>query len=248
MSDESTAGRQWMEGRNGWWTASIAVIILVLAGLVAVLVLGGGDDTPTAAPAPTATTTPPTTTATQDPTAPPTAGACDLDATDQTVPETAPDAQWQVYNTVALPWSPTAGPTQRDGGVWTCFARTPAGALNAATILSTTPYGLDAQQVLERQVITGPERDAQLESVQREPPAPAQPGSTGVVAGYRFIDYTQDRATIQIAFAYGGELFVWTTALEWVGGDWKLNLDPAGGAVPGQPLASLEGYTEWGAS
>lgn len=237
-----------LDSRGTWWVASIAIILLILAGLVAVLVWGNGGGAVNSAaplpPTPTASTAAPTTSSA----APQPAGGCNPPATDQTVPKAAPaNIQWSLVNTVALPWSPTAGATKRDGDLWTCYAHTPTGALVAAAVLSVTPYGPGAERVLSSQVLPGPERDARLATVQAQPPQPNEPGTASAVAGFKFLDYSMNRATIQIAFAYASKSFVWTVPLEWSDGDWKLNLDPSGGSVAGQPITNLAGYIGWGA-
>lgn len=117
----------------------------------------------------------------------------------------------------------------------------------AAAVLSATPGSPQGAEVLATQALPGPNRDATLSSLRQQPPAPKQAGETAAIAGFRFLDYSADRATIQIAGAFGGHYLVVTMPLVWSDGDWKLNLDPPGGAIPGQGIPSLAGYTQWGA-
>lgn len=235
-----------LDSRGTWWVASITVILLILAGLIAVLVWGNGGKTQrsAAAPAPTGGTTPQAmATASPSP-----AASCNPPASEQTVPRTAPpDVHWTVVNTVALPWSTTAGAAKRVGALWTCYAHTPTGALMAAAVLTATPASPQGAEVLSMQVVAGPNRDAQLHSLRQQPPVPKQPGETAAIAGFRFLDYSPDRATVQIAGAFGTRFLTVTMPLTWADGDWKLNLDPPGGAIPGQGIPSLAGYTQWGA-
>ena len=234
-------------GYNGWWFASAAVIVAVLLAAGAVIVFGGPGDTST----PQATATPGAAPGTStQPVATSGEGrpGCHPSATDQTVPSAAPsDLQWEVVDSIALPWSSTAGALHRDRGVWTCYAHTPTGALLAATFLSSAESYTQAARVLQEQAISGPNRDAKLAEVRKNPPQSPEPGTTADIAGFKFLDYTPQRATIQIAAAFANRYLVVTVPVVWSGGDWKLNMDPPGGPVPGAPLASLEGYTRLGA-
>lgn len=245
MSEQPDHGDR-PDSRGTWWVASIAVILLILAGLVAVLVWGGGGEARQAA-APRPGVAPDSG---QSPSPTPTTEslACAPSDSDQSVPSAAPrGVQWSVVNTVALPWSPTAGALRRNGALWSCYARTPTGALLAATVLSVTPDGPAGADVLEQQAVPGPNRQARIASLRRQPPAPKRPGETATIAGFKFLSYGRDQTTVQIVGAFGGKYLVVTVPLVWAGGDWKLNLDTPGGTVPGQALPSLVGYTEWGA-
>jgi len=232
-------------GYNGWWFVSAAVIVAVLLAAGAVIVFGGPGDTPpraTGTPGGTGTATMPAETSGNG------RPGCRPSATDQTVPTAEPpDLRWEIVDGVAYPWSPTAGAFHRNRGVWTCYARTPTGALLAATFLSSAESYTQAARVLEEQALPGPNRDAKLAEVRKNPPQPPEPGTTADIAGFKFLDYTPQRATIQLAGAFANRYLVLTVPVVWSGGDWKLNMDPPGGPVPGAPLASLEGYTRWGA-
>ena len=255
MSEDGSQRPEWLDNRGAMWGASAAVILLVLAGLVAVLVWGrGGSPAQSAPPSLPAASTAPSGANGGGSAAPgsdsdsDSDSACNLPADDQTVPKVPPPGvQWSVVDTVALPWSTTAGAVHRDGAVWTCYARTPVGALMAAAVLSVTSEGPQGVEVLEKQAVSGPNRSARIASLRQQPPEPKQPGETAVIAGYKFLDYSQSRATVQIAGAFGGQYLVVTTPLVWSDGDWKLNLDTPGGTVPGQAIPSLAGYTQWGA-
>jgi len=246
-------GRPRTTNLNRWWLVAVVVIIAMLAALLAAILFrgeapapGGNAAGPTAQPA-----TPATTAAATTPSPPPSssaAGGCSLPAQDQQVPTRAPaGVTWRIVNTIAIPSSSTAGPGVVEGPVQRCFARTPTGALIAASVLTVTTDAPGADQVLRRQVLPGPGRNAKLEQVQATPPPPKQPGETGVFAGFRFIAYTPDQATVMLAFTFNRRFFVQTQTVQWVDGDWKLNMDPPGGLLPGQPLGSLEGYVQWGA-
>ena len=60
--------------------------------------------------------------------------ACHVPTGSQAVPQYSPQGiTWQLYQTVALPYSNTAGPMIVDGGVARCYAHDPLGALLAAS-------------------------------------------------------------------------------------------------------------------
>jgi hypothetical protein len=155
--------------------------------------------------------------------------------------------RWEILYTVAVPWSPDTGPTVRDYAVRRCYQHSPTGALVAAANLAVTTQCPGSDQALRDQVLPGPTRDAMLRAAQTNPPQAKQPGETAAFAGYRFISYSPDTAVLQLAFSFGGKYGMETYQLEWQDGDWKLNLDPPGGSVPGQPLSSIAGFVAWGA-
>jgi hypothetical protein len=154
---------------------------------------------------------------------------------------------WTIVNTVALPMSEAAGPREREGTWWHCWSRSPVGALLAATALPILAVSPGGERVLEEQVLQGPTRDSLLRLTRANPPAPAQPGETAPVVGFRFTDYTQDRATVAVVVSFGGKYLVQNHTVQWRDGDWRLDLDPPAGRTAAQTVRSLEGYTSWGA-
>ena len=163
----------------------------------------------------------------------------------------APQVNWQLFSGVALPYSPTAGPLKQDGPVFSGFQRSQAGALIAAAQLATryllTP-GSGWRDVVARQVLPGAGRDAYIRArAQVEVNDP--PGTYGQLAGFRIVAYTGDVAVIQQVsrFSYTGRLQVTTATVKWVGGDWRLELQPDGGSSPtAQSVPNLDGFVVWG--
>lgn len=238
--------------RNGWWLASSLVVVTALLAAGSVLLLGPGGGEPPAA-GDTSTGPRPGAGAAAARVAADAAPAGDLpclrDADGSSAARTPPpDVRWDVVDGMALPWSPTSGPSRRDGGLRTCYARTPAGALLAAVTLSATPHGTSAARVLREQVLPGPRRDALLARSRRHPPIAPAAGTTGDVAGFRVLEYDPERATVQVVVTFAARYLAFTVSLVWQRGDWRLTLDPPGGAVPVAHLAGLDGYTPWGAS
>ncbi len=231
-------------GFNGWWLGSAMFVLAVLVAAVLMVVLGGRGSSP--APQDTATG------AAAEPSANGTSSSggstgCSLEAGNTKVPSQAPNGvRWEIVNTVAVPWS-AAGPAVRDGAVRRCYAHSPTGALLAAANLAVTTQSPGADQVLQDQVLPGPTRDAMLQAARTQPPQAKQAGETAAFAGFRFISYTPQVAVVQLAYAFGGKYGSETYRMQWQSGDWKLNLDPAGGSTPGGPLGSLAGFVAWGA-
>jgi hypothetical protein len=230
----------------------VAVVILVGAGAVA---LSGGNNPSTPAGNPVNALAV-LATATSTVTALPSASAAV--ATQSVLANAAgspllvaPKVNWQLFAGVPLPYSPTAGPLNIDGPVASGFARSQAGALIAAVQLGTryllTP-GEGWRQVLQRQVLPGVGREvfarlrATVDSV-------APPGSYGQPAGFRFVAYTPEVAAIQLVsrFPTTGSLQVVVVTVMWVGGDWRLQLQPDGGSSPtAQAVPNLDGFVVWG--
>jgi len=158
---------------------------------------------------------------------------------------------WQLFMGVALPYSPTFGPTVVDGPVYGGFERSQPGALLAALHLGTrylvTP-GSGWREVLQRQVLPGAGRDAFARNrAGIDPQAP--PGTYGQIAGFRVVTFAPDVAVVQLVsrFSTSGVLQVSTTTVRWADGDWRLQLQPDGGTSPtAQAVPSLDGFVVWG--
>lgn len=220
------------------------VAAALAAGAVLVALAGGG--TPSAAPA---AALPPGT-------APPSAadGSSELVQTPAAAAPllTAPPVSWRLFAGVPLPYSASAGPRTVDGPVHAGFERSQAGALLATAHLGTRYLltgGSGWRQVVARQVLPGPGRDAYVrlratvEDVTNSPGAPGQP------AGFRFLAFTPDVAVVQeaVRFPLSGVLQVTSTTLRWVGGDWRLQLQPDGSTSPtAQQVPDLDGFVVWG--
>lgn len=228
------------------WTVGAAVIValIVLAGLVVVFATRGGDDNvppPAADPEPAAAGS----------SAPPAGASPPLPTLDQTVPEAPPPGvTWSLFQGVALPSSPTAGPARVDGPVHAGYAHTPTGALLAAANLSTryliTP-GDGWRQVVQQQVLPGPGRDV-YEQARAKVTDEAPPGTYGQIAGFRFVTYSPDDAVIQFVSRFSdGTLQLATITVRWANGDWRLEMQADGGTSPtNQQVSSLAGYVPWG--
>ena len=171
----------------------------------------------------------------------------------QAVPQYAPQGvTWQLYQTVALPYSKTAGPMAVDGGVARCYAHDPLGALLAATEI---PYRYlispDWRQVVALEVMPGKGREAytaERSKVANRGGNSQVSSNNNQLAGFKFVTYSPAIAVIEMASKNGqGALQAGPVTVVWSGGDWKLQLQPDGSSSPQQlPISSLVGFAAWG--
>jgi hypothetical protein len=235
----------------GFIAAAAVVALLVVLGIILAVTGGSTPDTGTAnpavAPAPA-----------QPAGADPDASVCGLDAGSQGIPTAAPKATWKLRGTVAVPTAPKSfGPQSSDGGVPSCFAHSPTGALFAMVNIQAAmgelakhPGRYPIDKVL-RMIAPGPGRDALKRAVAKSPVA--QQGSTkssAQVSGFNVIRYDSNTAVIDVAFAgdrpdTAGYVHGQST-LQWVDGDWKLELAQNGGPFDAvQAIPNLTGYVPW---
>ena len=224
-------------------SAAVIAAILLLGVVVALSnVFSSEDDTatrpsPAATPAPSASASAATVSA----------SVCGLEAAqDSGSVAAAPPATWSLVGTTAAPTIDGAGPGAVDtDGYRSCYARTPVGALLAASNLVAMGSQPTLQEKVNRgSVAPGPGRDRAL----AQPPASA--GPTGVrvqIAGFRVLRYSGTSADVDVALrtsngAIGGQVF----NLVWSDGDWKVRLGDSGELLtPLVQLPDLSGYIPW---
>jgi len=173
---------------------------------------------------------------------------CHVPPGSQQVPAAAPaGVTWRLYQTVALPFSATAGPAEVAGDVARCYAHSPEGAL-LATVQIAVRYALAAnwQAVLDQQVMPGAGRNVYAS----ERPGlnmSARPGQYGQIAGFQFATYTPAVAVIQVVTQLpDGTLASTTMTVDWSDDDWRLVLQSDGAPGPNvQQLTSLTGFIAW---
>lgn len=242
MSDRTIEAETNRDDERSPWTRpgflfAAAFAVLVVLALVGVLIATSGG--PNQRPG-----TPPT--AEQPPSGP----QPDPDAADQTVPTAAPaNVQWHLFHTVALPQSATAGPRQVTDSTAAGYAHSPTGALMAAANLPTRKVlAPDWRQVVDEQVMPGPGRDAYAAAREKLDHVEPAPGQFGQTAGFKFVNYTPQTATIQLVQRFiSGNQQATTITVVWSEGDWKLQLQPDGGDSPtAQPVTDLSPYAPWG--
>jgi hypothetical protein len=165
-----------------------------------------------------------------------------------------PDVSWALFDGIALPTSSTAGPTHVLGAVHAGFAHSPEGALIADTQIAVrylaTP-GTGWRDVLSEQVVPGPGVNAYSKAREASGLADVQRVDTagvGQIVGFRFITYTSSVAVIQIVvrFPSSGQYQVATNTVDWLNGDWKLQLLPDGSSASTvQTINDLAGFVAW---
>jgi hypothetical protein len=175
-------------------------------------------------------------------------GGCDVPPGPQAIPVSAPPGvTWELYDTVALPFSAQAGPAVINGDVARCYAHSPTGAL-LATVQIAVRYALAAnwQAVIATQVMPGTGRNVYAAE---RPGADVtiQAGQFGQFAGFQFVTYTSAIAVVQIVVQLpSGEMQATTMTVQWSAGDWRLQLQPDGSPGPNvQQIPNLTGFIPW---
>lgn len=235
-----------MKLATGLGAGALLLVVVVAGVLLSVRGHGGGGGS-VAAPA--------STTATAAPTAAPTAAAStSAGPVDGGVKAlaTAPTTRWALYQGFAAPYSSVYGPRKVDGyGPATGYTHDAGGALFAAAQLNAriplSPRA-DARKVLDTQTVRGAGYDVAAAAIATRNIAPGTvPYAINQIAAYRVVAYSPASASIElVAQSKTGILASTTTTLEWVGGDWKLQLTATGatGSDP-VPVTSLAGYVPW---
>ncbi|QGG39909.1 hypothetical protein [Aeromicrobium yanjiei] len=231
------------EPRDRRLIASAALIgLIVIAGIVLVTfrLTGGGDEEgPNAGPAPSAT--PAGSAGDQR-----SSSACGLPDSQDTALTDAPDAEWKILGTSAVPQNESTGPAQVEDDIPRCFARSPEGALFAATwltVLLNEPR-FASEALVRSRMVPGPALDAFLASDDggATTKIPAQ------IAGFRIEDYSPDRSTVSVIARLtdgpdSGGLLQIVMTMVWQEGDWKWELSSAG--IQGNAVTSLSGFVPW---
>jgi hypothetical protein len=218
-------------------------LLLVVVCLVVVLLAGGRGGQPQNQPQ---AANPP---ATEQP--------APSDNTDQRIPTAAPPGvSWAFFRGVALPQSRTYGPTRVHGDVAAGYTHSPTGALLAGVNIGYRyALGVDWRNVLAQQTVPGPGRQAWTAHRMQYPinaDDPTPSSSYGQIAGFHFVNYTPELATIQLVTQFadrGGALQMTTLTVQWNGQDWLLVLQPDGGVSPtATEVTELNQFTRWSPS
>lgn len=178
-------------------------------------------------------------------------GRCGLDARDQRVPTISPKTEWIFVGKYAVPTSKTSGPATTWGGLHSCFAHTPTGAL-FASVVTTFDFGRSNgvnREFVETRLTDGEQKQILVDQLKTLTSVSADAGVPFQLAGFRIDSYTPDRALIQLAVRVVagpkmGVLLSTPVSVEWADGDWLLDLDNAPGGA-GVQLASLDGFITW---
>jgi hypothetical protein len=172
---------------------------------------------------------------------------------DQSVPDSPPPGvTWQIIDTVALPYSASAGPASVVGGIPSGFAHTPTGALVAMV-------QIDFRHLIEPNFVAVTQADVAntpgrakffnlVEADGLTNPANPEPGTYLQLTGFQFVSYTTSTAVIQLLTARpDGSYQVSTLSVAWDGNDWQLVLQADGTDSPNQQIVSSPvGFVLWG--
>ncbi|MCQ4044277.1 hypothetical protein ACFOSC_29705 [Streptantibioticus rubrisoli] len=235
--------------RPGFLAAAVFLAVVVVLAAVLVIANGGGKATTPVAKAsggqPTASGQ---STATSAPGA--LGNACGLSDTSQTVPtSTPPNIKWELVSGTAVPTSSIAGPGKESGGVPSCFAHTPLGALLAVSQIGQRMGVATNSQIvaiLKSAAVPGPVLDS---DIARLSSMTDQGGNSpsGQLAGFQFVSYQPDTATINIVVKMpDSSMNTATFTLRWYQGDWKIQLQSTGADSSNvSQITSLDGYVPW---
>ncbi|WP_431030931.1 hypothetical protein [Plantibacter sp. RU18] len=230
-----TPEKAWYE--KPWFIVAGAFLALLIVLCLVIVFVVPSPEKVTSAPTSAAATPKPTATAVDPVNAD--ESVCGLPAGDQDVPKTAPTTVWKEFGTATVPFSPdTFGPgavVAED--VPTCFAHNPTGALYAAGTISGLVIAQEFAAVADHLAAPGPG----LDKVRDSPTADV----SGSLAGYQYLSYNDDLAVISIAFAAANGAYVaWPMTLEWIDGDWKVQI-PDDGNAPFSQLDNLNQFEGW---
>ncbi|NOJ60961.1 hypothetical protein [Arthrobacter sp. 260] len=231
--------------RPGFIISAALVLALIAAVIVIAFIPRGGDE-------PDAGLTEPTSTETTSAPSATAAGAeesiCGLPASEDTALGAAPESDWELLGTMAVPEAPdTAGPGVVDeSGIRTCFAQTPTGALYAASNIFATMIAGDPVDLYEKLVADSEARDEALEALTAEVQnSPGTNDESFQIQGFQLDRYSETNATVTLAFQVeNGSVGSITLPLVWGQGDWKLLIEQSGAPEPRQ-LNDLSDFISW---
>ncbi|GAA5003979.1 MULTISPECIES: hypothetical protein [Streptomyces] len=177
---------------------------------------------------------------------------CRTDDSDQAKPTSVPkDFTWKADGTGLVPVSKTVGPLKYDGPVWSCFAHTPMGAVLAAHAITDHLSYQGWREVVDRQVVAGPGRDALIRSRTAEGDKPSSGSQdAGGYAGFTVLSYDKQKTTVMVVVRVPGKDAYGTASvtMRWDDGDWKLAPDADGTVYSGMSQVSgTKGFVTWGA-
>jgi hypothetical protein len=224
--------------------ASALLILIALLGLAGVGVHSLIETDPTPGPSQTSSTA--ATVA-----ASPTDNQCGTD-TDQKLPPTPPEVQWQALGPIEVPSAPAYGPCKTTQTTASEFAHTPRGALVAsAQILARTsitdPIAV-AVDTITKQIFPGQGKDKFLQNMKAMAGEKLEPSQAGHVAAYQMVSYASDTAVLKLALrgnSLPGQYIAYDIVMRWIDSDWQMVV-PASGELTFDLVDQLPGYIMWG--
>jgi hypothetical protein len=223
-----------------------ALVVALIAAAVVIFLLPKGQDNAQPTPGTAASANP--TTASPSATAVAGKSVCGLPSSTETALGAAPKSKWELVGKIAAPTDPkTFGPGVTDeDGFRSCFAKSPTGALYAAT--NILAMGSSGDPVLNRKatdqlLMPGPGRDiARADSSSK-----STSNSTVQFRGFVIKSYSPSAANVDIAFQTDkGLLGHAVLPLQWADGDWKLAIADSGQLINEiAQLRDLSGFIPW---
>jgi hypothetical protein len=228
---------------NIWWVVSGIGIVLVVVALILVLIFGrGGASDDNAAPAET-TTSAPVSTETPDAAA---TTSCDLDDTNQDIPVSGPEAEWEAQTYLLVPTSREFGPSPLADSKWACFAHSPTGALFAAANVVAGAGGPEYEAFMPDAAVN----NAALEAwIAGEDPA-THTQSAGRVAqfsGFQMVSVQDDAVVVNLSITQGDVNAFIRVSMVWTSSVGTWNVDMATSDFDFE-ATDLQGFTPWGAT
>lgn len=234
MSDLNSSNRK----DPKFLAAAILLGLVLIAGIVLIGVRLFSGGTNNGLPDTTAT-------ATNKPTG--SSSACGVPDGSQTVPSSAPEAEWSLAGKTAAPVSEVFGPSKVLEGVHTCFAHNPTGALFAAInyYADTTDPAVRTKTLLAERIFS----DANSGKADMGEDSGANALPTYQVSGFRVDDAMPNRVSVAVVVRStegptAGQQAAVTFTMGWQSGDWRV-IVPPNGQPPTTAIASLSGYIAW---
>lgn len=239
------ASKVWNSRPVAWTSAVVLVLAVVVAAVMVVWSIVSPAE-PEGKNYPAADS--PSTSVAQGSTPAP-KGACDVPEGDTALrPQIPTDLRWKAAQGLTWPVSDTYGPTQTKDGFDVCFARSPLGAALAATTITYSQYnGHTPKELLEFYAVESAGKNAAIEASTGEADASGFSEAGLTVAGFSVVEYTPERATINVVFTAPktdtGYVSLPIT-LVWSGGDWRVK--PLDDGQLGMPTNPIKGqFIEW---
>ncbi|WP_139006283.1 hypothetical protein [Arthrobacter crystallopoietes] len=222
-----------------------ALVLALIAATVVIFLLPQEQGNAQSAPAPAASSN----AAAAGPGASAGAGksACGLPGSEETALGTAPDSEWELLGTMAVPSDPsTAGPgTVGTDGLRSCFAQSPTGALYATANIWASSFNGYAEQLYLELAADSPSRDKAVQAIREGKEVGGRTSPDVQIAGFIIHSYTPEAAVVELALkSNDGGYGALSTSLLWEDGDWKLDIPAAGGGAVRQ-INDLSSFIPW---
>lgn len=222
-----------------------ALVLALVAGAMVIFLVPKGESEAAPPPAPSGTGSP----AASSSSAPSDddGSVCGLPSSNDKALGTAPEANWELLGTMAVPSDPlTVGPgREANNGLKSCFAQSPTGALYAAVNVWASSFNGYAEQVYLDLSADSPSRDKAVQAIEDGQDVGGGASPKVQIAGFILHSYSPDAAVVELAIkSEDGGYGAIATSLLWEDGDWKLDIPAAGGGEVRQ-ISDLSSFIPW---